>query len=200
MADKPVQQKVTMIIVSLFLGAFGVHRFMMGYGNWWLMLITLGGCGIWALIDLIMIITGKMTMADGSAAHRMRRGLAARTAASWPYLGVGGWVVASVVLFERTGIDVEAAVPRQADLRRRVSGLRADRCGAGDAARRSVRGLGQQSARVRGSPRRPVPLASRRGATAAGNCPLAATPHQSATKSATLCVTCRSDSRSTASS
>lgn len=65
MTEKPVQSKVTMIIVVLFLGAFGIHRLMMGYGNWWLMLITLGGCGIWALIDLIMIITGKMTMADG---------------------------------------------------------------------------------------------------------------------------------------
>jgi TM2 domain-containing membrane protein YozV len=65
MADKPVQSKITMILVTLFLGSLGIHRFMMGYSNWWLMLITLGGCGIWALIDLIMIITGKMTMADG---------------------------------------------------------------------------------------------------------------------------------------
>ena len=65
MSDKPVQSKVTMIIVCLFLGGFGIHRLMMGYSNWWLMLITLGGCGIWALIDLITIITGKMTMADG---------------------------------------------------------------------------------------------------------------------------------------
>jgi hypothetical protein len=37
----------------------------MGYSNWWLMLITLGGCGIWTIIDLIQIITGKMGMADG---------------------------------------------------------------------------------------------------------------------------------------
>jgi TM2 domain-containing membrane protein YozV len=65
MTDKPVQPKITMIIVVLFLGAFGIHRYMMGYSNWWLMLITLGGCGVWALIDLIMIITGKMGMADG---------------------------------------------------------------------------------------------------------------------------------------
>jgi TM2 domain-containing membrane protein YozV len=65
MTDKPVQPKITMIIVALFLGAFGIHRYMMGYSNWWLMLITLGGCGVWALIDLIMIITGKMGMADG---------------------------------------------------------------------------------------------------------------------------------------
>ena len=65
MAEKPVQSKVTMIIVSLFLGGFGIHRLMMGYSNWWLMLITLGGCGIWALIDFIKILTGNMTMADG---------------------------------------------------------------------------------------------------------------------------------------
>jgi len=65
MTEKPVQSKITMILVSLFLGGFGIHRLMMGYSNWWLMLITLGGCGIWALIDFIKILTGNMTMADG---------------------------------------------------------------------------------------------------------------------------------------
>ena len=65
MPEKPLQSKVTMILVSLFLGGFGIHRLMMGYSNWWLMLITLGGCGIWALIDFIKIILGKMPMADG---------------------------------------------------------------------------------------------------------------------------------------
>ncbi len=65
MAEKEVQSKTTMIIVAWLLGVFGVHRLMMGYSNWWLMLITFGGCGIWSLIDLIQIITGKMGMADG---------------------------------------------------------------------------------------------------------------------------------------
>ena len=60
-----VQSKTTMILVSLFLGGLGIHRLMMGYSNWWLMLITLGGCGIWSLVDLIKIITGSMKMADG---------------------------------------------------------------------------------------------------------------------------------------
>jgi len=63
--QKPAQSKTTMIIVCLFLGGLGIHRMMMGYSNWWLMLITLGGCGIWSLIDLIKLITGSMTMADG---------------------------------------------------------------------------------------------------------------------------------------
>lgn len=63
--QKQVQSKTTMILVSLFLGGLGIHRLMMGYSNWWLMLITLGGCGIWSLVDLIKIITGSMKMADG---------------------------------------------------------------------------------------------------------------------------------------
>lgn len=64
--DKPVQQKSTMIIICFFVGGLGIHRLMMGYSNWWLMLITLGGCGIWTLIDFIKIITGSMKMADGT--------------------------------------------------------------------------------------------------------------------------------------
>ncbi len=63
--QKPVQSKITMILVSLFLGGLGIHRLMMGYSNWWLMLLTAGGCGLWTLIDLIKIASGSMKMADG---------------------------------------------------------------------------------------------------------------------------------------
>ena len=63
--QKPAESTSTMILISFFLGGLGIHRLMMGYTNWWLMLITLGGCGLWALIDFIQIITGSMKMADG---------------------------------------------------------------------------------------------------------------------------------------
>lgn len=62
---KPAQSKTTMILVSFLLGGLGIHRLMMGYSNWWLMPLTAGGCGIWALIDFIKIVTGSMKMADG---------------------------------------------------------------------------------------------------------------------------------------
>ena len=62
---KELQSKTSMILVAFFLGQLGIHRFMMGYSNWWLQLITLGGCGIWSLVDFIRIITGDMKMADG---------------------------------------------------------------------------------------------------------------------------------------
>lgn len=65
MEEKKVQQKTMMIIICLLAGGLGIHRLMMGYSNWWLMLITLGGCGLWTLYDLVMLITGKMNMADG---------------------------------------------------------------------------------------------------------------------------------------
>jgi TM2 domain-containing membrane protein YozV len=63
-AKKP-QSKVVMLIICWFLGWAGIHRLMMGYSNWWLMLLTFGGCYIWMIIDLIKIATGSMKMADG---------------------------------------------------------------------------------------------------------------------------------------
>lgn len=63
--QKELQNKTTMILVCFFLGGLGIHRLMMGYSNWWLMLLTGGGCYVWTLIDFINLLTGKMPMADG---------------------------------------------------------------------------------------------------------------------------------------
>lgn len=55
------------LLLCLFLGGLGVHRFYVGkIGTGILQLITLGGCGIWAIIDLVMIITGSFTDKDGN--------------------------------------------------------------------------------------------------------------------------------------
>ncbi len=59
---KPVQPKMTMILICFFLGGFGIHRLMMGYSNWWLCPLI---CGIMGLIDFIKLLTGGMKMADG---------------------------------------------------------------------------------------------------------------------------------------
>ena len=55
------------LILSIFLGELGIDRFYLGYiGTGILKLITCGGFGIWWLIDLIMIATGKLKPKDGS--------------------------------------------------------------------------------------------------------------------------------------
>ncbi len=55
------------LILSFFLGYFGADRFYLGYiGLGILKLITGGGCGVWALIDLVLIALGKMTDANGN--------------------------------------------------------------------------------------------------------------------------------------
>ena len=46
------------LIMSIFLGALGVDRFMMGHiGLGLLKLFTCGACGVWWLVDVILIAT-----------------------------------------------------------------------------------------------------------------------------------------------
>src|ERR1035437_1585826 len=54
------------LLISFFLGGLGIDRFYLGYtGLGILKLITCGGCGIWSLIDFIMIAIGSLNDADG---------------------------------------------------------------------------------------------------------------------------------------
>jgi len=47
---------MTALLLSIFLGGLGIDRFYLGYtGLGIAKLLTLGGCGIWSLIDLILI-------------------------------------------------------------------------------------------------------------------------------------------------
>ncbi|MBR1625792.1 MAG: TM2 domain-containing protein [Bacteroidales bacterium] len=55
------------LLLCFFVGTLGVHRFYHGkIGTGVLMLITVGGFGIWTLIDLILIILGKFTDKHGN--------------------------------------------------------------------------------------------------------------------------------------
>ena len=54
------------LLLFLFLGWLGAHRFYVGkIGTAFLYIITLGGLGIWAIIDFILIVTGNFRDNEG---------------------------------------------------------------------------------------------------------------------------------------
>ncbi len=60
------KSRLATLLFCIFLGGIGVHRFYVGkVGTGIAMIFTLGGLGIWVLIDLIVIATGSFKDIDG---------------------------------------------------------------------------------------------------------------------------------------
>lgn len=63
-SERGEKQWVVALVLAFFIP--GGHRFYLGkIGSGVLQFVTLGGCGIWQLIDFIMIATDKFTDAEG---------------------------------------------------------------------------------------------------------------------------------------
>ena len=62
-----MKSKLTAILLCLFLGSLGIHRFYLGYTLIGVIqLLTFGGFLIWAIIDFIRLITGSLKDSEGN--------------------------------------------------------------------------------------------------------------------------------------
>ena len=60
MGESSDRKRLPAFLLCFFLGGLGIHRFYVGkIGTGILQILTLGGFGIWVLIDFIMIIVGS---------------------------------------------------------------------------------------------------------------------------------------------
>jgi TM2 domain-containing membrane protein YozV len=67
-AGAPVVNGNHVLLASVLAGSYGVDRFMLGQtGLGVLKLLTLGGCGIWHVVDIILIVTGSVRDAQGNS-------------------------------------------------------------------------------------------------------------------------------------
>ncbi len=65
-ADISPKSRLVVTLLAWFLGEFGAHRFYLGkIGTAIAMLLTIGGLGIWALIDFILAVSGNMKDKEG---------------------------------------------------------------------------------------------------------------------------------------
>ena len=60
------KSRLAAALLAWFLGVIGIHRFYVGkVGTGILMILTLGGLGIWVLIDFIVILVGSFKDKEG---------------------------------------------------------------------------------------------------------------------------------------
>jgi len=60
------KKKLPAFLLCFFFGIFGVHRFYVGkVATGVIQLLTVGGCGIWWLLDLLVILLGGFTDKEG---------------------------------------------------------------------------------------------------------------------------------------
>ncbi|RPF85428.1 MAG: TM2 domain-containing protein [Roseibacillus sp. TMED18] len=66
MSESSEKKILPAFMLCFFLGILGIHRFYVGKtGSGIAQILTFGGLGIWAIIDLIMIVCGSFKDSEG---------------------------------------------------------------------------------------------------------------------------------------
>ena len=64
---KSIKNKWVALLLAIFLGAFGIHRFYVGkVGTGIMYLVTLGFFGVGVLFDIVIILLGSFTDKGGN--------------------------------------------------------------------------------------------------------------------------------------
>ena len=67
------KSKMVALLLCIFLGGLGIHRFYVGKIGTGIIWLLTGGCfGIGYIVDIVMIATGKFTDKAGNAFNRCR--------------------------------------------------------------------------------------------------------------------------------
>ena len=62
-----MKSKLISILLCVFLGSLGIHRFYLGYTLIGVIqLLTFGGFLVWAILDLIRLIIGSLKDSEGN--------------------------------------------------------------------------------------------------------------------------------------
>jgi len=65
------RSRLVTLLLCWFLGIFGIHRFYVGkVGTAILMLLTVGGFGIWWFVDIVLIVIGQFRDKTGYLVFR----------------------------------------------------------------------------------------------------------------------------------
>ena len=68
MSESSEKKILPAFILCFFVGFLGIHRFYVGKtGSGIAQILTLGGLGLWALVDFIMIVCGSFKDSEGKA-------------------------------------------------------------------------------------------------------------------------------------
>ena len=64
--DEPKSQIITLLL-CIIVGFLGIHRFYLGYTSIGIIqALTFGGCLVWWIVDIILVLSGNLGPADGS--------------------------------------------------------------------------------------------------------------------------------------